>query len=253
VAGRFSGAHCRMVQRVRWRTNFVRNAVLVQRNVHSTTGLLSPPAYPKSGYEVVRALKRALDQAECAPGQALEQQQFGNLLGIPKITIHDWFHGRLANPIRSFLCAFERLTEKDRILLLRDFCRRCPRLEHPRLAHSSDTLNRLRAILKSRTGLTVVVGPSEPRSFLVTALGHSVTRLDPKTRVCGLDVHRPDTFVPVAGVCYCQNPPNSAQAVNLVTHSIKEAEVGGADLVIFNGVWPAISQHPHKIRGLERV
>jgi hypothetical protein len=223
---------------------------LGRQNVEPSNGLLLAPAYHKSGYEVVRKLKQALDRAECSPGQHLEQKQFGYLLGVSKSTIHDWFHGDLAAPIQNFLCAFERLTETDRILLLREFCRQCPRLEHPRLAHDAQTLNRLKASLDQRAGLTIVVGPSEPRTFLVTAMGHAITQVEPTRRVCGLDVHRPDTFVPVAGVCYCQHPPNLEQTRQLVARIMEDVEGSKAKLVIFNGIWSGMSQFSKAIQRL---
>lgn len=220
------------------------------QNSPSAKGLLLAPAYHKPGHEVVRALKQALDRMECSPGQHLEQQRFGQLLGIPKSTVHDWFHGKLPVPVQSLLCAFERMTETERILFLREFCRPCPRLEHPRLAHDTATLNRLKALLNQPAGVTVVVGPSEPRTFLVTALGHAITRVEPKRRVCGLDIHRPNTFVPVAGVLYCQQPPEPQQAGQLAAHVLGEIERADAELVIFNGIWSGISQFPRAIRRL---
>jgi hypothetical protein len=211
------------------------NAQLVQRSVEDSKGLIRAPAFHKSGCEVVRGLKDALDRAEC-PGQRLEQRRFGELLGVSKSTIHDWFHGPLPAPIQSFLCACERLTETDRILLLRQFCRHCPRLEHPRLAHDAETLNLLKALLLKRTGVTLVVGPAEPRTFLVTSLGHSIAQADASRSACGLDVHRPDTFVPVAGVFYCERPPKLEQARDLVALAMDDVEHSDAEFVIFNGV-----------------
>jgi hypothetical protein len=226
------------------------NAISVEWNVQTGNGLIRAPAYHRSGCEVVRALKQALDRVECAPGHTLEQRQFGNLLGVPKSTIHDWFHSKLPGPIHNFLCVFERLPETDRILLLREFCRPCPRLDHPRLAHDTETLNRLKTLLNQRTGLTIVVGPSEPRTFLVTAMGHFITRVESTTRACGLDAHKPDTFVPVAGVLYCHRPPTFEQAQELVAHIMEDVEGSDAEWIIFNGVCTALLQYRSTIRRL---
>jgi hypothetical protein len=172
------------------------------------------------------------------------------MLGVAKSTIHDWFHGKLAGSLQNFLCVFERLTETERILILREICRPCPRLEHPRLAHDAEALSRLKASLNQPAGLTFVVGAPEPRTFLVTALGHSITRVKPTSRVCGLDIHRPDSFVPVAGVFYCQRPPNLELAQHLAAHIMAEVEVSKAELVIFNGIWSGISQFLKAIQRL---
>jgi len=223
---------------------------LAQQDFQSSNGLLRAPAYHKSGSEVVRTLKQALDRVECSPGQQLEQKKVGHMLGVSKSTIHDWFHGKLAGPLQNFLCVFERLTETDRILILRELCRPCPRLEHPRLAHDAEALNRLKALLAQPEGLTFVVGPSEPRTFLVTALGHSISRVNPTKRVCGLDVHRPDSFVPVAGVFYCQGPPNLELVRHLAANIVDEVESSEAELVIFNGIWSGISQFLKAIQRL---
>src|SRR6185503_11086432 len=94
----------RIARRVLDSTHFMGNSELSKRNAQSPDGPLGTPAYHKSGYEVVRALKQALDRVECSPGQQLEQRQFGCLLGVSKSTIHDWFHGRLVAPIQNFLC-----------------------------------------------------------------------------------------------------------------------------------------------------
>ena len=223
---------------------------LAQQNFQSSNGLLLAPAYHKSGSAVVRTLKQALDRAECSPGQQLEQKQVGHMVGVAKSTIHDWFHGKLAGSLQNFLCVFERLTETERILILREICRPCPRLEHPRLAHDAEALIRLKASLNQPAGLTFVVGAPEPRTFLVTALGHSITRVKPTSRVCGLDIHRPDSFVPVAGVFYCQRPPNLELAQHLAAHIMAEVEVSKAELVIFNGIWSGISQFLKAIQRL---
>lgn len=228
----------------------MRNDHLGRQSREALNGLILGPAYHKPSYEVVRALKQALDRTECSPGQQLEQRQFGYLLGVSKSTIHDWFHGTLAAPIQNLLCAFERLSETDRILLLREFCRQCPRLEHPRLAHDVESLNRLRFCLEQRAGLTIVDGPTEPRTFLVTAMGHSFSKVDPRRRACGLDVHRPETFVPVAGVYYCQHPPNPAQARKILVEIMDGFKDSKAEVVIFNGVWSGIVEFPTILRRL---
>jgi hypothetical protein len=219
----------------------------LQHNNRNSNGLLSGPAYHKSGYEVIRILKQALDNTECAPGQHLEQKQFGYLLGVSKSTIHDWFHGDLVAPVQSFLCAFERMSETERILILREICRPCPRLEHPRLSHDASALSRLRNALELRAGLTIVLGSAEPRTFLVTALGHSINRVHPARRACGLDVNKPENFVPVAGVYYCRQRPTLEQTRSLVQETLEKVNQSEADLVIFNGVSLGMSQYSNHL------
>ena len=93
-------------------------------------------------------------------------------------------------------------------------------------------------------------GQEGPRTFLVTALGHSISRVNPTKRVCGLDVHRPHSFVPVAGVFYCQGPPNLELVRHLAANIVDEVESSEAELVIFNGIWSGISQFLKAIQRL---
>jgi transcriptional regulator with XRE-family HTH domain len=119
---------------------------------------------------VVRKLKQSLDQTECPPGTCLTQKQFGELLGIPKSTINDWYHGNLAPQIRYFLCALERLPEVARTALLRELCRECPRLDHPRLSQDPETIALLKTVLAQPVGLTLIRGDRDDlRSCLITA------------------------------------------------------------------------------------
>jgi hypothetical protein len=98
---------------------------------------LKPPAYPKLANEVIRQLKRMMDEAERPAGQPLTQKEFGRLVGVPKSTIHDWYHGNLVEPAMHFVCALERLSETQRTALFRKLCRDCPRLQHAHLAHDA--------------------------------------------------------------------------------------------------------------------
>jgi hypothetical protein len=221
-----------------------------QHGQRTMEDLLCGPAYNRSGHEVFRTLKKMIDRVECSQGQQLEQRQFAHLLGVPKSTAHDWFHGKLATALQSFLCAFERLPETDRILFLREFCRLCPRLEHPRLAHDVETSDRLRLCVEQRAGLTILNGAEEPRTFLVTAMGHSISRVDPKRTALGLDVHRPRSFVPVAGVHYCQQPPNRDQVSRLAGAIMERCKASNAEVLILNGVWSGVSLLPALLRQL---
>ena len=137
-----------------------------------------------------------------------------------------------------FLCGLERLSEPRRVELLRSLCRDCPRLEHPRLAHDQTSVAALRAALGQPAGLTFITGPTdELRTFVVTAAGNSATALAPSRQVCGLDVHRPDGWVPVPGVVYFRNPHDPAAVRRLIPACWADLEKSPANLVLLNGVW----------------
>ena len=198
-----------------------------------------PPAYPKLATEVIRQLKKGMDQAEYPPGHKLTLKRFGLLIGAPRSTIHDWYYGNLPAPINYFLCAMERLPEIQRTGLLRQLCRDCPRLLHPRLSHDAHAVNALRGLLAQPAGLTFVVGATDAtRTFLITAFGNSAGQFIPIRTVCGLDLHQPDSFVPVSGVRYWRNPPgDTGNAQPLVRELWKDILNSTADLLLFNGLW----------------
>lgn len=194
-------------------------------------------------YEVIRTLKKAMDAAERPLGCELRQKELGRLIGAPKSTIHDWYHGNLASPIEHFLCAMERLSEAQRMELLRNLCRDCPRLAHPRLAHDPQVMNSLRGLLMQPLGLFVVTGPTDTlRLFVITAIGNSAPLVVPCKTIGGLDVHRPDSFVPVPGVLYFRNPNDSPQIKQLILAQWKDMENSSADIFLFNGVWALVPE-----------
>jgi hypothetical protein len=76
------------------------------------------PAYQKDGPEFIRKLKAVLDEVECDPGDVLPQKTFGEILGVPKSTIHDWVEGPLPDQIRALFCGLERVSQPQRVHLL---------------------------------------------------------------------------------------------------------------------------------------
>jgi transcriptional regulator with XRE-family HTH domain len=211
------------------------------------------PAYPKNGTEVVRRLKQALDLAECLPGSELTQKQFARLLGMPKSTANDWYHSELVPQIRYFLCALERLSESSRITLLREFCRECPRLDHPRLDQGPETIALLKTALTQPTGLTLIRGESDAlRTFLITAIGHSAGLLVPGKRVSGVDFHRPDLFVPVNGVLYPGRKCNSTDRAAVALSICQQIEECPAQVLLLNGVWSTLPEAQAQLLQLAR-
>jgi len=209
---------------------------------------LNSPACPKTANEVIRRIKLVMDEADRPPGHALTQKEFGRLIGAPRSTIHDWYHGNLAAPIEHFLCAMERLSEIQRTELLRKLCRDCPRLQHPRLVHDPQAVNSLSGLLMRPLGLFVITGPTDAlRTFLITALGNSAPLMVTTKTITGMDMHRPDSFVPVPGVLYFRNPNDSQQKKQLIQEQWKGMEDSSADVFLFNGVWTMVPELRGKI------
>lgn len=196
------------------------------------------PAFPKTGSEVFRSLKKAMDRIECPPGIHLTQKQFGQLTGIPRSTVNDWYHGNLAFQIRYFLSALERLPDAARIGLLHEICRECPRLDHPALSHNPKGINSLKALVARPTGLSMLRGDSKnTRDFVLAAIGHSAGRLRPGSPVAGLDAAPPGPYVPVSGVRTMLQPPNWSKASLLLRSLEKEKIYPRGQLLLFSGLW----------------
>jgi hypothetical protein len=184
-----------------------------------------------------------MDEADRPPGHALTQKEFGRLIGAPRSTIHDWYHGKLVAPIEHFLCVMERLYEIQRTELLRELCRDCPRLQHPRLAHDPQAVNSLRGLITEANGMVRLVGSDDPlRTFLLTAIGNSLPQLLPTKSVCGLDVDKPDSFVPVVGVRYFSDPTDLVRVKQIVRERWKEIAGSPGDCVLLNRVWSILPE-----------
>jgi hypothetical protein len=229
----------------------MKKAKTVLRFMPQFKALVEPPGYPKTANEVIRQLKKALDKAERPPGLELMQKDFGLLIGAPRSTIHDWYHGNLRDSIKHFLCAMERLSEHQRAELLSKLCRDCPRLDHPRLMHDPAAVNSLRGLLAQPAGLTFVTGSDDAiRTFLVTALGNSAGQAMPNSSISGMDVHRPDSFVPVPGVVYFRNPNDSSNVAQLILELWRTIEKSPTDLILLNAVWTGVPELRDRIIGL---
>jgi hypothetical protein len=208
------------------------------------------PAFPRTGSEVIRGLKAALDRVECVQGGSLTQKRFAELIGMPASTINDWYNSRLVGQIKGFLCGLERLNEQERSNLLRQFCRDCFRLQDPRLGHDVKSLNTLTELVREPAGLTFITGPSDTaRTFLITAMGNSAGA---EIRACGLDAHRPDKFVPVSGVLYFRRSCSPVELQAIVRGVWPLVANSDAQLLILNGIWNHVPEIRTKIAELAK-
>ncbi|MCL5096141.1 MAG: hypothetical protein M1608_01130 [Candidatus Omnitrophica bacterium] len=143
----------------------------------------------------------------------------------------------------------ERLPEPTRNHLINSACRCYPTLSSPRLDHDPAQVSRLKTLLHQANGFTVVQGANEGlRTYLVTALGHTCSMLEPeRQRVCGIDAHKPDWFVPVDDVIYfhnCLDSKGIRECVNRIWPVISGMK---SRLTILNGVWSAVRELDAKI------
>lgn len=208
------------------------------------------PAFPKTGSEVIRGLKAAMDRAECAEGGRLTQKRFAELIGMPPTTINDWHNGRLVGQIKAFLCGLERLGEQQRTALLGQICRDCSRLQDPRFTHDVRSVSALMKLARERTGLTFISGPSDTaRTLLVTAMGNSAGG---EIQACGVDAHRPDTFVPVSGVLYLRRSCSTVELQAILRGVWPLLSAAEAQLLILNGIWSRVPEIRGKIPELAK-
>ena len=116
------------------------------------------------------------------------------------------------------------------------------------MAHDQMSVDIFKTLMTQQSGLTFLIGTTDAvRTFVMTAAGNSVAQLMVGRKICGFDVHRPDSFVPVPGFFYFQNPDNSMQIKQLIHGMWNEIENSPAKLVLLNGVWNTVPEIRGKI------
>jgi hypothetical protein len=180
-------------------------------------------------------LKATLGQAV---GQSLSYDDWSTITGRPANTIASWCIGGAAHQLEVLLASMERLTQEERHRLIDHACRDYPTLGHPKLSHDFVACSRLATLLGQPSGLTFIGGPEHMRTFLLSALGHSGGALDPQRgRVTGVDIHRPDHFVPVAGVKYLDNLLRASDIEREFKRVWPALCAAKARLILLNGIW----------------
>jgi hypothetical protein len=176
------------------------------------------------------------------------------ITGRPANTIASWSAGGAAYQIEVLLASLERLPAEERHRLIDAACREFPTLRHPKLAHDFVACSRLATLLRQVSGVTFIQGgPEHMRTFLLNALGHSAASMGFKDgSVMGMDIHRPDEFVPVFGVVYLDNVLRSEvieREFNRLWPKILER---ASRLVLLNEVWRRVPAQQREILDLAR-
>lgn len=199
---------------------------------NNTDDAFFPPTRIK---KLLLALKVSLSRGAGAP---LSFEDWGKLVGRPGNTLSSWCADGRAYQLQALLASLERLSELERHQLIEEACREHPTLRHRRLAHDFLAVSNLSALLRQPAGLTVIQGGHDHhRTFLLSALGHSFDELGPSGAiVAGLDVHRPDTFVPVVGLSYLHHPLCPTETMRQILQTWPTVRVAKG-LVLLNGVW----------------
>lgn len=154
--------------------------------------------------------------------------------------------------VEALLAWLERLPEVTRSRLINAACRCYPTLDCPRINHDSAQVSRLKMILHQASGITVVLGGNDGlRTYLVTALGHTCSMLEPeRRRVCGIDVHEPDWFVPVDDVIYLRNLLDLGRLRECVERTWPIISGFKSRMTILNGIWSSVTDVDAKINQL---
>ena len=213
----------------------------------------SSPLFPAPRItQLLLDLKASLGQAG---GQSVSYDDWAQIAGRPANTIASWCAGGAAHQLEVLLASLERLTEEERHRLIDRACRDYPTLRHPKLAHDFVACSHLATLLRQPSGLTFIQGaPEHMRTFLVTALGHSVGSpgLD-RGAVAGVDVHQPDQFVPVIGLIYLGNLLRGAEIERQFSRVWPTVRATGARLVLFNDIWRRVPTLHSEIIDLART
>jgi hypothetical protein len=215
-------------------------------------GFVNAPSYPKTASQVLRELKRSLDEAGRPSDRTFDQKEFARLLGAPKSTIHDWYYGELPRPIRYFLCGIERLSASQRLQLLRNLCRDNVTFDDLLMWQDPEAISGVKALLHQPHGLTVLTAETERLSTLVLgAMGNTAVRHLHLRAIAGFDVHYPDRFAPIPGVRYWLSRRRNPEA-HLLLREWTMVEDSPARLIFLNGVLSILPSLTEKIIALAR-
>ncbi len=220
-----------------------------RRYPQSTSELVRPPAFPIPGNNIFERLGTAVSASR---GYPLENIQFARLIGRSESTTSHWFGVSSQPHLVSCFCLLEQLPPQDRHRVVDGLCRELPLFEHQRLRHSPAVVATIKNLLMQNAGLTVLVGGTdEQRTFLITALGHSFCRLDPRHRnVAGIDLHDPNWFVPIETMLYLKGAAGPNQVSGLVRRIWPEIIGTKEPVILLNGIWAAMPELRNDILAL---
>lgn len=190
-------------------------------------------------------LRRLRAAVEGALGRALNYEELSTLIGEPKSTFGNWLNGDGDPSAEALLSLLELVPEQNRHEIMDKplICRVYPRLEHPWLAHDPVAVSRLRGVVATSRGLTVIRGEQETLlTFLITSLGHAaLTLTSPRRTVLGLDFHEPDWFVGVPGMIYLPNETRSSAIQEELERFWPKVAAFKDALILLNGTFAMTS------------
>lgn len=182
------------------------------------------PHLPISPNELFRRLKELVGS----------YRDLKRISGVEISTLESWCISAPLDQVRTLLRLLSAIPDSQRHDLIDSATLSLPRLDHHFLTGDQMTSAALRRIASKEYGMTIVESESEYlRTFLATAIAHSVSRL--KRAVYGFDIHRPDWFAPVEGVNYLSIAENHSRIREAA--QLKLSAPTGTQVVFLNGLW----------------
>ena len=206
------------------------------------------PHIPSRGTKFLNIMEAALAAQH---GRLLTYDELGRIADQSTSTIFDWSLGANLRQVEAYIRLLEQLPECKRREVIDSVCRLMPTIYHDRLAWRERQISSCQQLLQLERGLTFVEGDENARDFVVTALGHSMARLDRhRLPVFGIDVRLPDRFVPVGGVKYLGGTLQPGKLKGLVSSAwtaVRECKTG---LILLNGLWSHLRERQSEIQEL---
>jgi hypothetical protein len=202
---------------------------------------------------IVRLLVGIKSTISMAEARTVSAEDLQNLTGRPAGTIGSWLEGGRMHQLEFLIALLERLPASLRHDLLDAACRALPTLQHPKLAHDPVAVSRLEALLKQRTGFTVIQGaPEHARAFLLDALGNSARWANfGQQPVVGVNIQSVSAWAPVPGVFYLSPHADTRQQFQRAWSKLKQAKDGS--LILLGGVWSRFPSVHSEVGVLLRV
>lgn len=197
-------------------------------------------------------LRKLRAAAEVTMGRTLTYDELSDYTGEPRSTLGRWFNGDGGPSPEIILRLLELIPEKARHDLMDKppFCRVYPRIDHPSISHDPVATSILNTIALKSTGLTLVQGDTDSTAtFVATAIGHSsrIVGGSCTRQIMGLDVHKPDWFVPIPEVHYLRNLPHPKEVEKELEVLLPRIKKSHGAVVLLNGLFNPLNNVPQSV------
>jgi hypothetical protein len=220
-----------------------------RRNHKKNGTVIKAPAYPFTGQTIFQDLRASLSKDL---GFNVTLERMADLMGTSTSKSYYWFRFCRHANIAGFMCLLENLSPAARNAFLDGRFRTLATLTDPRLVLPAGTYEKLLELLNQHKGLTFIRGGTEfSRASLLFALGHTYARQSRKT-VVGLDLRRPDKFVPIVGVMHIDQGLDANKVKESAHKAWTRVLTSRSRLVLLNDVWSTLPEFQGDILSLAK-